>query len=251
MRMEHTSHLKSARLVLATVILVSAVISACGSDEEGGNGDGGEQPSAAAINPADFQATVDNPLFPLVPGTITIHEGEEGTEETTAIRVESTVLTETETVAGVEVTVVEVREFEDGELVESTLDYYAQHKDGTVYYMGERVDDYEDGQLVGHSGQWLAGEGENQPGIFMPADPQVGDEFEQERAPGVAEDRSTIVAVGESVTVPAGAFENCIKTEDFAPLDNATEFKFYCPDVGLVREEGEDVFLDLISTEKQ
>jgi hypothetical protein len=229
-------------------------MTACGSDEDGGNGDGGEQPSAAAINPTDFQATVDNPFFPLVPGTITIHEGEEGDAEAAGviqIRVESTVLAETETVAGVEVTVVEVREFEDGELVESTLDYYSQHKDGTVYYMGERVDDYEDGQLVGHSGQWLAGEGENQAGIFMPADPQVGDEFEQERAPGVAEDRSTIVAVGESVTVPAGTFEDCIKTEDFAPLDNATEFKFYCPDIGLVREEGEDAFLDLTSSEKQ
>jgi hypothetical protein len=242
------------RFLIPSLILVGAValLAGCGSDDEGG-ADGDDQPTAAVINPDDFQATVDNPLFPLVPGTITIHEGEEGDPgvgETVEIRVESTVLAETETVAGVEATVVEVREFEDGELVESTLDYYAQHKDGTVYYMGERVDDYEDGEVVGHSGQWLAGEGENQPGIFMPADPQVGDEFEQERAPGVAEDRSTIVAVGESVTVPAGAFEDCIKTEDFAPLDNATEFKFYCPDAGLVREEGEDVFLDLLSSEK-
>jgi hypothetical protein len=70
--------------------------------------------------------------------------------------------------------VIEVKEFEDGQLVESTLDYYALHKDGTVYYWGELVDEYEDGDVVGHGGQWLADEGANQPGIFMPADPQVG-----------------------------------------------------------------------------
>jgi len=81
----------------------------------------------------------------------------------------------------------------------------------------------------------------------MPADPQVGDEFEQERAPGVAEDRSTVVAVGLEVTTEAGTFSDCIKTRDFAPLDNVTEFKYYCPDVGLVREEPRGGRLDLVS----
>ncbi len=71
----------------------------------------------------------------------------------------------------------------------------------------------------------------------MPAKPSVGDVFEQERAPGVAEDRSTVVALGVAVTTPAGTFSGCIKTKDFAPLDQLTEFKYYCPRVGLVRED--------------
>lgn len=81
----------------------------------------------------------------------------------------------------------------------------------------------------------------------MPADPQAADTFEQERAPGIAEDESTVLEVGLQVTTPAGEFSDCIKTEDFAPLDNLTEFKFYCPGVGLVREEPEGGTIELVS----
>jgi hypothetical protein len=228
--------------VLGVLIAGAALLAACG-------GGGGNQSPLTPIDPADFQAEVDNPFFPLSSAGPQVYEGEEldpETGETIEIRIESTVLSETDVVAGIEVTVVEVKDFEDGELVESTLDYYAQHKDGTVYYLGELVDEYEDGKVVGHGGQWLAGEGDNQPGIFMPADVQVGVEFEQERAPGVAEDRSKVVAVDQTVTTPAGAFSNCIKTEDFDPLGDVTEFKYYCSDVGLVREEPPDGFIDLV-----
>jgi hypothetical protein len=224
--------------------LILLAIACGGNDDEDTADESANQPPVEEIDPADYQSAVDNPLFPLTPGTELVYEGEEDGAE---LRVEWKVLEETKTVADVEATVVEVKEYEDGELVEATEDYYAQGEDGTVYYMGEKVDDYEDGEIVGHSGQWLAGEGENQPGIFMPADPPVGDEFDQERAPGVAEDRSTVVAVGETVTVPAGTFEDCIKTEDYAPLDDVTEFKYYCPDVGLVKEEFADGALELIS----
>jgi len=239
---------------IAVLVLGLALLVACGDDDEsdgGDSGDGEETTAPATPNPEDFQATVDNRFFPLRPGETQIYEGEEtdpDTGEKIEIRVESKVLEETDTVAGVEVTVAEVKDFEDGELVESTLDYYAQYKDGTVYYFGELVDEYEGGEVVAHTGQWLAGEGDNQAGIFMPAEPKVGDEFEQERAPGVAEDRSKVIAVGESVETPAGSFSGCIKTQDYAALDDTTEFKFYCPDVGLVREEPPDGFFELIST---
>ena len=137
-------------------------------------------------------------------------------------------------------------EYADGELTEHTLDYYAQHADGTVYYLGEDVDVYEDGQLVGHEGAWKAGEGENQAGVFMPATPEVGMVFEQERAPGIAEDRSTVLEVDVAITVAAGSFDGCMRTEDVNPLDDATEWKVYCPDVGIVREENDEGALDLV-----
>lgn len=230
--------------LLAGFFLAAALLAACGD----GGTDSDE--TSSGIDPADFQAQVDNPFFPLSSLGTQVYEGEEldaETGETIQIRIESTVLAETDVVAGVEVTVVEVKDYEDGQLVERTLDYYAQHKDGTVYYLGERVDDYEEGEVVGHEGQWLAGEGDNQPGIFMPGDTQVGREFDQERAPGVAEDQSKIVAVDQTVTTPAGTFSGCIKTEDFDPLGDVTEFKYYCPDVGLVREEPPGGYVDLIS----
>jgi hypothetical protein len=226
------------------------LLGACGDGDEGTGGAAAESPgrtqspAATAVDPADFQAMVDNRFFPLVPGTKLVYEGSEGDAE---IRVEATVLDETEEVAGIGVTVVEVKDFEDGELVESTRDFYAQHKDGTVYYMGERVDDYEGGQIVGHGGQWLAGEGDNQAGIFMPAEPKVGDEFEQERAPGIAEDQSKVIAVDQSIESPAGSFTGCLKTEDLDPLSSNIETKTYCPDAGLVREESDNSFDELVS----
>ena len=234
--------MKPCAAILVGLATGALLLGACG----GGDG----KPKVPSIDPADFQAEVDNPFFPLASLGPKVFEGEERDPETGEVietRLESTVLPDTDVVAGVEVTVVEEKDYEDGELIESTLDYYAQHRDGSVYYFGERVDDYEGGEVVGHKGTWLAGEGENRPGIYMPARPEVGQKFEQEKAPGIAEDRSEIVAVEQEVTTPAGTFTGCIKTEDFAPLDNATEFKYYCADVGLVLEEPLGGHLDLIS----
>ena len=81
----------------------------------------------------------------------------------------------------------------------------------------------------------------------MPAKLVLGQTFEQEKAPGVAEDQSKVVAMDQTVTTPGGSFSRCMKTEDFSPLDNATAFKFYCPDIGLVREEPPGGHLDLIN----
>jgi hypothetical protein len=234
-----------ARLgVLAALAPIALGASSCGDDDDDDEEPTGRSSAAkAALNPGQFSATVDHPLFPLSGLRVALYEG---TEEGTDIRSESRVLERTGRVAGVPVTVVDVREFEDGELVEHTRDYYAQHADGGVRYMGESVDDIEDGKVVGHEGQWLAGKRNAKPGIFMPADPKVGDAFEQERAPGVAEDRSEVVAVRLSVTTPAGRFDRCIKTKDFAPLDGNTEFKYYCAGVGLVRERFPEGRLDLV-----
>ncbi len=246
--------MRSVPARIAALVLSSAMLLACGNGDKGGdgsNGGGQSAPPAAGLNPADFITTVDNPLFPVQPGQTRVYEGEEGDSGggKTQTRVEETVLGETDTIAGVAVRIVEVKEFEDGELTEITRDYYAQHKDGAVYYFGERVDEYSGGQVTGHGGQWLAGEGQNQPGVFMPAEPKVGDQFEQERAPGIAEDASKVVAVEQTVDVPAVAATGCIKTEDYSPIDKVTEVKFYCPDIGLMREEFTGGFLDLVSME--
>jgi hypothetical protein len=232
----------------AFMLLLLLALPSCGDDDDDEETERGAAASQA-FDPSGFSAEVDNQLFPLSTLRTMVYEGREGdpdTDETVEIRSESRVIQQAKRVSGAPVTVVDVREYEDGELVEHTRDYYSQRADGAAMYMGEAVDDIEDGKVVAHEGQWLAGRNGAKPGVFMPADPKVGDAFEQERAPGIAEDRSKVVAVGVGVTTPAGRFDDCIKTEDFAPLDKLTEFKYYCPGVGLVREQFPEGHLDLV-----
>ena len=150
---------------------------------------------------------------------------------------------------GIPVVVLEVTEYEDGELIEITRDYHAQHANGDVWYFGEHVDNYEDGEVANHNGTWIAGEGENQPSIFIPADPQPFDTLLQERAPGEAEDISSVVEIGLTVSVPAGEFTDCIKTVDVNPLEVVSEWKWYCAGPGLVREQNADGITELVSIE--
>ena len=230
--------------LIIVAALIAGVLTACG--------DGGDEPNQQAINPDDFSTTIDNPFFPLTGLGPKVFEGEETDPETgevVPIRLESTVLPETDIVAGVEVVVLREDDFVDGELVETALDYFAQHRDGSVYYFGERVDNFEDGELADHDGSWLAGEGDNLPGVIMPGGPVLGQLFKQEQAPGVAEDEAKVVALAEAVSTPAGSFDGCLKTEDSNPLEEPVviELKFYCPGVGLVREEFPEGHLDLVS----
>ncbi|MCH8029470.1 MAG: hypothetical protein IH874_06020 [Candidatus Dadabacteria bacterium] len=175
-------------------------------------------------------------MSPLVVGIVLVLEGvdDEGVE----IRLEITVLDETEEVAGVTTRVMEAAEFEDGELIEVSRNFFAQAPDGTVCYFGEAVNDFEDGEIVGHEGEWRAGKNGNLPGIFMPADPQVGDVYQQENAPGIAEDQAEVVALGEPIDVPAGMFDDTLTTEDCNPLeDGATDEKVFVRGIGLAIDE--------------
>ena len=224
--------------IAGRLLLVVLSFTACSDGHESRN-----DQKASEVNPADFSAKVDHPLFSLASVR---SQSFEGAERATRTRMEKRVLDQTKTIAGVEVTVLEVKEYEDDELVERTLDYFAQHRDGSVWYFGERIDDYEDGKVSGHEGQWLAGEKNARPGIYLPANPAVGQEFAQEQAPGVAEDRSTILAVDAELTTPAGRFTGCIRVRDYAPLSKAEGIKFYCPKVGIAREEEGDATSELI-----
>jgi hypothetical protein len=208
---------------------------------------------AQEFEPSLFTAEVTNPYFPLPVGTMRVYEGQETdpeSSETHEFRIEERVLAEPFEVMGVPVTVLEVTEYEDGELIEVTRDYHAQHEDGSVWYFGEHVDNFEDGVLVDHDGTWIAGEGENLPSLFIPAEPKVFDTMLQERAPGEAEDISTVVEIGLSISVPAGAYEGCIKTVDINPLEVTSEWKHYCPGAGLVREENADGVTELVSIQE-
>jgi hypothetical protein len=133
--------------------------------------------------------------------------------------------------------VVEERETEDGELKEISRNYFAVCAPARdVYYFGEHVDIYEDGEIVSHDGAWLAGRNGALPGIIMPDSAfLLGTRYFQEQAAGVALDRAEHVASGLQLMLPAGTFKGCIKTVETSPLEPGEEsIKFYCPGVGMV-----------------
>jgi hypothetical protein len=217
----------------------------------------GSAPARASFDIAplvDLVAKVDHPMVPLATMPIKVFAGQErdpDTGETIAIRVEERVLPSTARVAGVDVTAVEVADYHDGEFHDVTTDYFAQGPDGTVYYIGERVDEYANGKIISHEGTWLTGEHVDEPGVFLPAAVRVGDTFYQERVPGVAEERFTVIAVNQTLTTPAGTFDGCVRTEERnltnvdGLLGGPTEQKVFCSGVGLVREDFPGGYLEL------
>jgi hypothetical protein len=218
-------------------------------------GDAAKAAAGLGVDIDKLSPVVDNPWVALAGRKRAVYAGTEkdaDTGEIVKVRMEAVVRDKPETVAGAKVTVVEVSDFDGDELVEKTRDYYAQDTSGVVYYMGEHVDDYEEGKVSGHGGQWVAGEKGAKAGVFMPAAPEVGDEFAQEQAPGIAQDRSRVLAKLGAVTVPAGKFEDCIEVEDYDPIGKTKQKKIYCRGVGLVREVfGEGYSIDLIELEKR
>ena len=179
-----------------------------------------------------FSTTSTNPWFPMQVGYIWTYEGEEDGE---LVELRITVLNQTEMVGAVTTRVVEEREWVDGDLIEVSLNYFAQASDGTICYFGEAVDifDPETGALIGHEGAWRADEAENAPGIIMPADPVPGLKFVMEVAPGIAEDEGTVVGSGP-LKVGDVTYPETIRIREFNPLDGGKGFKVYARNVGLI-----------------
>jgi hypothetical protein len=188
------------------------------------------------IDDCTFTTTGGNPFFILEPGFQLVLEGEEDGEEIAAT---VTVLDETYMVGDIETRIVEERETEGGELVEVSRNYFAHCVEtGSVFYFGEHVDDYEDGEIVGHEGEWLAGENGAEAGIIMPGTILLGARYQQETAPGIAMDRGEIKEMGLTVETEAGTFTDCIRIVDSSPLDPGEEDeKLFCPGVGNVVDE--------------
>jgi hypothetical protein len=204
---------------------------------DGSGGGATDQISHKKFDPCDFsnEEIIDNPYLTLTPGTTFTYESEteEGTEEDIV-----TVTDETKEILGITARVVRDTVSLDGELIEDTFDWFAQDKEGNVWYFGEDTKEYENGEVVSTEGSWEAGVDGAEAGIIMLADPQVGDTYRQEWAPGVAEDAAEVISLNEEVTVPFGTFTNCLQTREFSTLDPALqEYKFYCPDVGAVALE--------------
>jgi hypothetical protein len=231
---------RRAILALTTMLLAVAVAACGGGSQEAGN------PSSAApttlptgsepvrLDPAKFTAQIDNPYWPMTPGSRWVYREKADGE---VQRVEVTVTDQTRTIMGIEARVVhdKVTLENDGRLVEDTYDWYAQDDKGNVWYLGEDTKEYENGKVSSTEGSWEAGVDGAQPGILLPASPQPGLSYRQEYYKGEAEDAAQVLSVDKQAKVPFGAFKDVLQTKDFTPLQpEILEHKYYAQGVGPV-----------------
>lgn len=194
----------------------------------------GERPwrDSFSVDPGVLAPTGANPYLPLRPGnTWTYRDG------STTLTVK--VLDEVESIDGVMARVVEEREESGGTPKEVSRNFLAiDMASRDLYYFGEDVDIYSQGQVATHDGAWRSGAGGARFGLFLPGTPKVGDRYYQEVAPGVAMDRVEVVSIEERVDTPAGTFEHCVHLRETTPLERGTGDKWFAPGVGLVKDGG-------------
>jgi hypothetical protein len=204
---------------------------------------GAASPASATVSPLppfdpnNFVRRVTNPLFPLPLGRRLIYKGTEDGKPETVI---TDVTRDHKTILGVPVVVVLDRVFMSGELVEKTFDWYAQDRQGNVWYFGEDTKEFEDGKVTTTEGSFEAGRHGARAGIIMRAHPVLYQITPQEDAPGVAEDKARVIGLDVTLKLPYGTLRHCLKQAEFTDLEpDAVEFKEYCPGIGVAH--GRDI----------
>jgi hypothetical protein len=232
------------RIQAFAAALVMVFAAGCGANENAasdqkGKGSGSPQdlPQGAEpvnLDPKTFTTRIDNPYWPMDPGTRWTYR--ETDQEGARLKVVVTVSDKTEKIAnGVTARVVRDTVTEDGEIVEDTFDWYAQDKDGNIWYLGENTAEFDKGKLVTKEGSFEAGVDGALPGIIMPADPKDGMQYRQEYYKGKAEDNGEVLSTDEMAQSPFGQFDNALLTKDTITIEpNVLEYKLYAKGVGPV-----------------
>jgi len=199
--------------------------------------DGSELPTGADpvnLDPEDFSADITNRYWPMKPGTRWTYRSVEAAGPPQDIVIVVTSATK-KLANGITARVVRDTARSKGQIIEDTLDWYAQDAQGNVWYMGEQTAEFEKGKIVSRAGSWEAGKDGAVPGIMLPAQPQVGQKYRQEYKKGEAEDNGEVLATNHLVEVEAGSYEGALVTMDTSTIEpDVVEYKFYASKVGPV-----------------
>ncbi len=220
------------RGALATTAATAALVGAGASAAEGGRlPTGGE---VVKLDPTDFTTRIDNPYWPMRPGDRRVFRvaNPEGLTE----RSISTVTSTTRRIAnGITARVVHTTVSEKGALIEDNVAWYAQDREGNVWYFGELSRELERGRVTSTKGSWEAGVAGAQPGVIMPARPRVGLAYREEHVAGIAEDRAEVFGLSERAEVSAGRFRRVLLIKETEGIQrNVLDYKFYAREVGPV-----------------
>jgi hypothetical protein len=174
---------------------------------------------------------ITNPLHPTSAVAQTIYGGQVGGKP---FRTEVTLLPETKLIKWKGRTIKAVTSqyfaFSDGRIEEVALDWYAQADDGSVWYLGEDVFNYEAGRLKDTKGTWVTGK-QAPPAMIMPAHPKVGTVYRTENNPPTVFEEVTVKSVGKTVEGPTGPIDSTITVRELH-LDSSTELKIFAPGYG-------------------
>jgi hypothetical protein len=183
----------------------------------------------ARLDPAGFSTRIDNPFWPMTPGSRWVYRETDADGE--ARRVEVTVLRRTKTVLGIEARVVRDVVTEGGRVRESTDDWFAQDLQGNIWHLGEIGREFWDGRAATMHESWQAGVGGAQPAIVVPADPDPGMVYRPQRAAAIQ-----VLSAGMRASVPYGSFDHLVITrESSTPQEpRRVEHEFYAQGVGPV-----------------
>jgi hypothetical protein len=203
---------------------------------------------APVLDPANFVAVIDNPYFPLPVGRTLVYQGvRDGQTQTDTV----TVTSQKKTILGIQTTVVDDVATHGSTVLEKTFDFYAQDKQGNVWYLGEDTTAFLAGGKTDTSGSFVAGANGAQPGIIMEANPQIPDAYRQECAAGQAEDTAWVVSTTGSVSVTYGKVRSVLSTLEATRVEPGSyDEKVYAPGLGIVREQaltGTSEFAQLVS----
>ena len=174
---------------------------------------------------------VTNPLFPIS----TLNAVILGEVDGEPLKIETTLLPQTKTVSWngqrVEALQSQFCAYLKGRITEVAVDLYAQADDGSVWYLGEDVVDYEHGVAATTAGTWRVGL-DGPAAMIMPAHPRVGDVYRTENIPGVAFEQVTVKQIGVTVNGPSGPIPGAMVGQELHQDEAALEPKTFAPGHG-------------------
>lgn len=240
-------HQLRSTLSALSIALTAATAASCASGTSGHSAP--QRDSAAAVSaevdlpqgsepvsldPARFTTDIDNPYWPMKPGTRWTYRETDGAGAVQKVVV--VVTHQTKRIAnGITARVVRDTVTEDGALVEDTRDWYAQDERGNIWYLGEETAEFEDGKITSREGSFEAGVDGALPGIIMPAEPEPGMRYRQEYYEGEAEDNGEVLSTDELAEAPFGLFNDALLTKDTITIEpDVQEYKLYAKGVGPV-----------------
>jgi hypothetical protein len=235
--------LKQFSIIILAMLAVAVGITACGGQP---SSPASSAPSSTEVPHFTHPTEITHPFYPV---SLTGQAISLGTKDRQPARAEVTLLPDTKMITWdgqpIETRVAQYVAYADSKLVKVAYDYLAQANDGSVYYLGEDVSNYENGQVVNHKGSWLAGKDGAPAALIMPAHPEVGQVFNPENLPGVVYETDEILSLTEKTITPAGPTEKGLLVKETL-MDGSIAYKVYAPDFGIIEERAEDEQVNLV-----